>query len=114
MSESRDRRLGILVGGGPAPGINSVIGSATIEAINNGMSVVGIYDGFRWLSGEAFRPETHATELSIHDVARIHFTGGSLLRTARTSLLDDELLAARRRWRRRRARSSTWSATWRG
>ena len=29
-----DETLAILVGGGPAPGINGVIASATIEAIN--------------------------------------------------------------------------------
>jgi 6-phosphofructokinase len=34
--------LGILVGGGPAPGINSVISSATIEALNRGYKVLGI------------------------------------------------------------------------
>ena len=43
------RRLAILVGGGPAPGINGVIHSATIEAINNGVDVVGILDGFEHL-----------------------------------------------------------------
>lgn len=42
-------RLGILVGGGPAPGINSVIGAVTIEAINSGLEVIGIYDGFEHL-----------------------------------------------------------------
>jgi 6-phosphofructokinase len=30
------RKLGILCGGGPAPGINSVIAAATIEAVNSG------------------------------------------------------------------------------
>lgn len=35
------QRLGILVGGGPASGINSVISSVTIEAINSGFQVVG-------------------------------------------------------------------------
>ncbi len=44
------KKLGILVGGGPAPGINGVIGAATIEAINQGLEVVGILDGFKWLS----------------------------------------------------------------
>ena len=39
MSTSRGR-IGILVGGGPAPGINSVISAATIEAINRGYEVV--------------------------------------------------------------------------
>ena len=29
-----EERVGILVGGGPAPGINGVIGAAAIEAIN--------------------------------------------------------------------------------
>ncbi|MCK6456537.1 MAG: 6-phosphofructokinase [Phycisphaerae bacterium] len=89
-------RLAILVGGGPAPGINAVIGSATIEAINNGMHVTGIYDGFRWLCSNQFSPQQHTTVLNIRDVARIHFTGGSILRTARTSLLDDERLKTSR------------------
>jgi 6-phosphofructokinase 1 len=73
-------RLGVLVGGGPAPGINGVIGAATIEAINSGAEVIGIYDGFRWLSqGDT----SHVRLLRIEDVSRIHFEGGSLLRTAR-------------------------------
>ena len=36
------KRLGILVGGGPAPGINTVISAATIEARNQGFDVIGI------------------------------------------------------------------------
>lgn len=86
-------RLAILVGGGPAPGINSVIGSATIEAVNSGMEVVGVYDGFKWLSSSEFAPDRHATPLTIPDVARIHFMGGSILRTARTSLLGPDKLS---------------------
>ena len=35
--------------GGPAPGINSVIGAATIRAASRGIEVLGIQDGFRWL-----------------------------------------------------------------
>ncbi len=82
------KRIGIIVGGGPAPGINAVIGAATIEAINRGIEVRGFYEGFRRLSSEAFDPKTDTTDLSISDVARIHWDGGSILRTARTSLLD--------------------------
>jgi 6-phosphofructokinase len=85
-------KLAIIVGGGPAPGINAVIGAATIEAINHGMSVVGIYDGFKWLSSDKFVPERHSVDLRIIDVARIHFDGGSLLGTARTTLLDEARL----------------------
>lgn len=72
--------LAILVGGGPAPGINAVIAAATIEAQNSGLRVLGLYDGFRWL----VRGDTsHARELAIDEVSRIHFEGGSILRTSR-------------------------------
>jgi 6-phosphofructokinase len=76
------KTMAILVGGGPAPGINGVIASATIEAINNGLRVVGIYDGYRALAAGQ-TPET--VELCIEDVSRIHMTGGSILRTSRTN-----------------------------
>lgn len=80
-------RLAILVGGGPAPGINGVIASATIEAINSGLRVLGLCDGYRWLvEGDT----SHALELRIQDVSRIHFTGGSILRTSRTNPARDE------------------------
>jgi len=79
--------LAILVGGGPAPGINGVIASAAIEAINNGLRVIGLREGFRWLiEGDT----THTVELRIPDVSRIHFTGGSILRTSRTNPARDE------------------------
>lgn len=76
------QRVGILVGGGPAPGINSAISAATIEAINSGFEVTGIMDGFEHLikgRTDMVRP------LSIADVSRIHFQGGSILRTARAN-----------------------------
>ena len=72
--------LAILVGGGPAPGINGVIAAATIEARNHGVRVLGCYDGFKWLA----RGDTsHVTEIQIAEVSRIHFDGGSILRTSR-------------------------------
>jgi ATP-dependent phosphofructokinase / diphosphate-dependent phosphofructokinase len=42
--------VGILAGGGPAPGINSVICPATIRSILDGCDVVGLLDGFTWLT----------------------------------------------------------------
>jgi 6-phosphofructokinase 1 len=78
----RKKTLAIVVGGGPAPGINGVIRSATIEAINNGLNVIGIYDGFEHLmKGES----NHTVELKIDDVTRIHYSGGSILRTSRAN-----------------------------
>lgn len=72
--------VGIIVGGGPAPGINAVISSATIEAINQGKTVIGIKGGFKPL----FDGNTDcALPLTINDVSRIHTQGGSILRTSR-------------------------------
>lgn len=72
--------IGIIVGGGPAPGINGVISAATIEAINSGKKVLGIKGGFKALfegQKDIFMP------LTIDDVSRIHASGGSILRTSR-------------------------------
>ena len=72
--------VAIVVGGGPAPGINGVISSATIEAINQGREVVGIVGGFKSLfAGD----KKSVLKLKIEDVSRIHTTGGSILRTSR-------------------------------
>ena len=75
-------KLGVLVGGGPAPGINGVIAAATIEGINQGFEVIGFRDGFKWL---AQGDTQHYTRLTIDDVKAIHLKGGSILGTARTN-----------------------------
>jgi 6-phosphofructokinase 1 len=79
--------LAILVGGGPAPGINGVIASAAIEAINNGLRVIGLYDGYRHIAQGDI---SQVRELTLADVSRIHFTGGSILRTSRTNPAKDQ------------------------
>ena len=79
MSDARGV-LAIIVGGGPAPGINSVIAATTIEAINGGFTVLGVQDGFKWL---VRRDDSRMRELSIADVSRIHLLGGSVLGTSR-------------------------------
>jgi 6-phosphofructokinase 1 len=82
VSESTAKTLGILVGGGPSPGINAVIAAATIEARNRGLAVIGFQDGFRWLMhGDRTRVES----LEIAALSRIHFDGGSILRTSRAN-----------------------------
>ena len=83
----KDETLAILVGGGPAPGINGVIASATIEAANNGLRVLGLYDGYLHI---AEGDTSHVTELTIETVSRLHFTGGSYLRTSRTNPAKDD------------------------
>ena len=41
--------FGLVVGGGPAPGINGVIRAATLAARERGHRVLGIVQGFEWL-----------------------------------------------------------------
>ena len=54
MHKAKTGRLALLVGGGPAPGINGVISAVTIEAIEHeGLEVIGFLDGFKWLDRES-------------------------------------------------------------
>ena len=79
--------LGILVGGGPAPGINAVIAAATIEASRNGLRTVGILDGYQHL---VLGDTSQVVELNAEGVARVQTTGGSILRTSRTNPAKDD------------------------
>jgi 6-phosphofructokinase len=83
---SHQKRLAILVGGGPAPRINSVIGAATIRGVLEGVEVLGIRDGFEWImqgNVDRVRP------LSIDEVSRIHFRGGSHIGISRANPTKD-------------------------
>ena len=81
------KKLAVLVGGGPAPGINSVIGAATIRAIVEGVEVMGIKDGFKWLMiGDI----SQVKELTIDNVSRIHFRGGSYIGISRSNPTKDK------------------------
>jgi ATP-dependent phosphofructokinase / diphosphate-dependent phosphofructokinase len=85
MSDTKMRkkqRLAIIVGGGPAPGINGVISAATIEACNRGFDVIGLRDGFKWI---AEGDSDHITELNIENTSRIHNTGGSVIGISRAN-----------------------------
>lgn len=83
------RRIAILCGGGPAPGMNSVISAATIEAVNSGWKVLGILDGFEHLTKGV---TDRVMPLGITDVSRIHTQGGSVIRTSRANptVRDDD------------------------
>jgi len=83
---SHAKNLAILVGGGPAPGINSVIGSATIRAVLEGVEVLGIRDGFEWIMEGNVE---HVTPLTIDAISRIHFRGGSYIGISRANPTGD-------------------------
>ena len=80
------KNLAILVAGGPAPGINSVISAATIRARLEGVEVLGIRDGFEWIMrGDV----EHVAPLTIEAVSRIHFRGGSHIGISRANPTRD-------------------------
>lgn len=81
------KKLGILVGGGPAPGVNGVISAVALEALDGGCTAVGFHDGFEWLA-QRYTDEQH--ELTHDEVSRIHLDGGCLLGTSRTAVAHDE------------------------
>lgn len=83
----RQKNLAILVGGGPAPGINSVIAAATIRAELSGYQVLGIQDGFQWLMHGNI---DHVMPLTIKNVSRIHFRGGSHIGISRANPTTSE------------------------
>jgi len=89
MTTSPQKNLAILVGGGPAPGINSVISAATIRAQLEGVTVLGIRDGFQWLMQGNIE---HVHPLTIDEVSRIHFRGGSHIGIARANPTKDPQL----------------------
>ena len=79
-------KLGIVVGGGPAPGINGVISAVTFEAFKQGLEVIGMYDGFKWLSkGDT----SQVQNLHPDEISRIHTRGGSIIRTSRENPTKD-------------------------
>jgi len=79
MVNSIKNVVAIVCGGGPAPGINSVISSVTLEAKKHGWEVLGIYDGFSRLA----KGEKKFINLTYDDVSRIHLTGGCILQMSR-------------------------------
>ncbi len=74
-------QIAILVGGGPAPGINSVIHAVTEEANRNQWAVMGIYDGFKHL----MEGELVGIPLNREIVGYIYLEGGSFLHSARAN-----------------------------
>ena len=69
--------LGVLTGGGDAPGLNAVIRGVAKAAMHYGIRVIGIQDGFRGLVENRFLP------LEDGDVSGILTSGGTLLGTSR-------------------------------
>ena len=69
-------KIGLLTGGGDAPGLNAVIRAAVLAAVNRGWEVIGIRHGFAGLLGQPdIMPLTRA------EVRGIAHLGGPILKT---------------------------------
>ncbi|MHA1251894.1 MAG: 6-phosphofructokinase [Candidatus Helarchaeota archaeon] len=94
--------VGILTGGGPAPGLNATIQAFVYTAYENNIGVLGFHDGYQGLLNNNFSilvPEaldpnrTHIS--SINNINVLSVTGivgqpGSILRNSRTNLMKIE------------------------
>jgi len=78
-------KVGILSGGGDAPGLNAVIRAVVRKGINNyGYEIVGIKDGWHGLLENEFMP------LDLASTSGILPRGGSILGTSRTNPFKQE------------------------
>ncbi len=71
--------IAILCGGGPAPGINSVISSVSLVFLKSGYKVIGIHEGYKGLFAE--NPKIQEIDFQFAD--DIHKQGGSALQMSR-------------------------------
>ncbi len=72
-------RVGLLTGGGDAPGLNAVIRGAVVRLAGDGVAAIGILEGWRGLLGGA------SCELSVDAVTDIVGEGGTVLGSSRTN-----------------------------
>ena len=78
--------IAILCGGGPAPGINSVISSVSMVFLKSGYRVIGLHDGYKGL----FDRNRETVDVDFAFADDIHKKGGSALRMSRHKPKDNE------------------------
>lgn len=76
----------ILTGGGPAPGMNTVVGSIAKTFIKNGYRVLGLHGGYKGL----FSPDPNFCELDFILADSIFNRGGSYLMMSRYKPSDED------------------------
>ncbi len=78
--------VAILCGGGPAPGINSVISSVALVFLKSGYRVMGIHEGYKGLFAD--NPKLQEIDFTFAD--DIHKQGGSALQMSRFKPKDSD------------------------
>jgi 6-phosphofructokinase len=75
-------KFALLVGGGPAPGLNGVISAVTLRALAAGREVLGLPFGYSEVMQGRLE---QVRSLRAADVAGIHLQGGAILGTSRAN-----------------------------
>ncbi|MHA1917822.1 MAG: 6-phosphofructokinase [Candidatus Ranarchaeia archaeon] len=78
------KRVGILTGGGDAPGLNAVINSVLIRGKQLGMEIIGIEDGWKGLMTATVKT------ISANDTSLLIQKGGTILGSSRTNPYKEE------------------------
>lgn len=78
------KTIGVLTSGGDTPGMNAAIRAVFKEGAGRGMTVMGIYHGYKGLIAGMVRKLQH------EDVANVMHKGGTVLRTARSEEFKSE------------------------
>lgn len=78
--------IAILAGGGPAPGINSVIASVAKIFLKDGCRVIGLHEGYKTI----FTPMPNMIDINFEMADKIHNQGGSALKMSRHKPKDEE------------------------
>ncbi|HRN47316.1 MAG TPA: 6-phosphofructokinase [Niabella sp.] len=81
-----EKSILILAGGGPAPGINTVISSVSKIFLKNGFRVIGLHDGYKNL----FTDNPSTIDINFEQADGILGRGGSVLRMSRYKPADPE------------------------
>ena len=76
--------IAILTGGGPAPGMNAVVGSVAKTFLQQGYRVIGLHEGYTSL----FCHEPRITEIDYMLADAIFYQGGSYLQMSRFKPTD--------------------------
>ena len=78
--------VAIICGGGPAPGINSVISSVALVFLKSGFKVLGVNEGYKGL----FAEDPDVVDIDFKFADSIHNQGGSALQMSRHKPKDEE------------------------
>jgi len=74
------QKIGVLTGGGDAPGLNAVLRAIVVNGIKSGYDIAGFIDGWAGVLN------SNTVKLTLDDVEDIHREGGTIIGTSRTPI----------------------------